>query len=91
MKSVEETNPEGAKAASPVTAVKALTKAVTKKDGRVEDFSLEKLKKRIDQLSEGLETKYMGLDACVKKVSAYAHSGKSNHFFVDSTMPLSVL
>ena len=52
------------------------TKMVTKKDGRVEEFSADKLRKRMDQLMDGLAKEYMGLDACLQKVSAYAHSGK---------------
>lgn len=55
------------------------TKMVTKRDGRVEEFSTDKLRKRMDQLNDGLATEYMGLDACLQKVSAYAHSGKPNH------------
>ena len=53
----------------------AAKKMVTKRDGRAEEFSAEKLRTRMDQLTDGLATKYMGLDACLQKVSAYAHSG----------------
>lgn len=58
------------------TAPAKTTKMVTKKDGRVEEFSADKLRKRMDQLMDGLAKEYMGLDACLSKVSAYAHSGK---------------
>lgn len=51
-------------------------KMVTKKDGRLEEFSTDKLRARMDQLMDGLAREYMGLDACLSKVSAYAHSGK---------------
>ena len=54
----------------------AAKKLVTKRDGRSEEFSTDKLRKRLDQLLDGLATEYMGLDACIKKVAAYAHSGK---------------
>lgn len=57
------------------TAPAKTTKMVTKKDGRVEEFSADKLRKRMDQLMDGLAKEYMGLDACLSKVSAYAHSG----------------
>jgi hypothetical protein len=78
MKSVDKPNPEEAQGATQVTALKVPSKTVTKRGGQAEEFSVDKLKKRIDQLTHGLETEYMGLDACVKKVIAYAHSGKSN-------------
>jgi hypothetical protein len=75
MKSIDKPNPEEAQGAAQVTALKVPSKTVTKRGGQAEEFSVDKLKKRIDQLTHGLETEYMGLDACVKKVIAYAHSG----------------
>ena len=52
-------------------------KLVTKRDGSSQEFSVDKLRARVDNLLEGLETKYMGIDGCIDKVVKYAHSGKS--------------
>ena len=51
-------------------------KFVTKKDGSSQEFSVDKLRARVDNLLEDLETEYMNVDACIKKVVKYAHSGK---------------
>jgi hypothetical protein len=51
-------------------------KYVTKKDGRQEIFSEEKLYNRAEVLLEGLEKKFMALDGCIKKVTKYAQSGE---------------
>jgi transcriptional regulator NrdR family protein len=51
-------------------------KYVTKKDGREEIFSEEKLYNRAEALLEGLEKKFMALDECIKKVTKYAQSGE---------------
>lgn len=40
-------------------------KMVTKRDGRSEEFSTQKLRKRLDQLLDGLAAEFMGLDACI--------------------------
>jgi transcriptional regulator NrdR family protein len=53
-----------------------IQKQVTKRDGSKQEFSVEKLRNRVDQLLEGLEVQYMGIDACIDKVVKYAHAGK---------------
>ena len=49
---------------------------VTKRDGSQQPFSEDKIRKRIDNLLEGLQTQYMSIDICVNKIVKYAHSGK---------------
>lgn len=80
--SLGKQNPEEAQVGGIVAAATGQKKTVAKRDGRIEEFQVDKLKRRIEQLTGGLETEYMGLDACVKKVIAYAHSGKSTCFGV---------
>lgn len=58
-----------------------MTKLVTKTDGSTQEFSVEKLRARVDNLLEGLETQYMGIDGCINKVVKYAHAGKF-YFFI---------
>ena len=53
-----------------------IKKLVTKRDGSTQEFSVEKLRNRVDQLLEGLVTEYMGIDGCLNKVVKYAHAGK---------------
>jgi transcriptional regulator NrdR family protein len=53
-----------------------IKKLVTKRDGSSQEFSVDKLRNRVNQLLEGLETQYMGIDGCINKVVKYAHSGK---------------
>ena len=61
-------------------------KMVTKRDGRAEQFSTDKLRKRLEQLLDGLAKEYLGLDACLQKVSAYAHSGKFSNYISNSQL-----
>ena len=51
-------------------------KLVTKANGNTEEFSGEKLRKRVEALLEGLSVEYMSIDTCIDKVVKYAHSGK---------------
>ena len=53
-----------------------IQKQVTKRDGSQQEFSVVKLRNRVDQLLEGLEVQYMGIDSCINKVVKYAHGGK---------------
>ena len=53
------------------------SKFVTKKDGTKQEFSVKKIEARVNNLLEGLETKYIGIDGCIAKVVKYAHNGKS--------------
>ena len=50
-------------------------KMVSKRDGTSQEFSVDKLRKRIDNLLEGLSVEHMNIELCIKKVVAYAHSG----------------
>ena len=56
------------------------SKLVTKANGATEEFSIAKLKKRIEPLLEGLAVEYMSIDTIVDKVAGYAHSGRYNIF-----------
>jgi transcriptional regulator NrdR family protein len=47
-------------------------KMVIKSNGKSQEFSVEKLKKRVGHLLEGLSTEYMAIDQCIDKVSKYA-------------------
>ena len=58
-------------------AVPTVTKKqVTKADGSSQDFSTEKIQKRIDTLLEGLAVEHMSIPTCVDKVIKYAQTGK---------------
>jgi ribonucleoside-diphosphate reductase subunit M1 len=50
-------------------------KMVTKRDGSHQEFQIDKIKARINNLTEGLAVDHMGIDICIKKIINYAHSG----------------
>lgn len=66
----------GAEVVKKTDEIVEIKKVVTKSGGSTEELSTDKLRKRITNLVDGLAVEYMGIDACLAKVTAYAHSGK---------------
>ncbi len=51
-------------------------KTVIKRNGESQTLSIEKLRKRLENLLEGLATKHIDLDLIINKTVAYAQNGK---------------
>lgn len=81
-------NKETAKNSETIVATAA--KMVIKSNGESQEFSVEKLKKRVSHLLEGLSTEYMAIDQCIDKVAKYAQSGKFNNLKINSIRSCSI-
>ena len=59
---------------------------VVKTNGSKQLFDREKLIKRVNNLTDGLETEHMRIDAMIDKTVRYAHSGKFRRsFFIQNS------
>lgn len=49
---------------------------VIKEDGSKQLFDVEKIRIRINNLTDNLSTEHMMIESCIGKIVKYAHNGK---------------
>ncbi len=58
------------------TSTSSATKYVVKRDGKTQDLEMNKLRKRFENLSDGLNMEYVNFDILVAKLASGIYQGK---------------